>query len=133
LYTRAGTAIASDDNGGPGSDAFISRFVIPTTTNYFVRVISQSGIGNYTLRVDRTATLGLESDNEYSNDTIAGANALPLTPAGNQRLGTMAGTVMDGQSGNVDEDYFSLGTVTNGETILLSIRLPGLEHASTSG
>jgi hypothetical protein len=124
LYTRAGGNIANDDNGGPSNDAFVSRFTIPTTTNYFVRVVSFGGIGNYVLRVDRTATLQLESDREYSNDTIAGANALTLTPAGNQRLATVAGTVMDGQSGNVDEDYFSLGTVTNGETILLSIRLP---------
>ena len=31
---------------------------------------------------------------------------------------------MAGESGNVDEDYFGLGTITAGETILLSLRIP---------
>ncbi|HUU84061.1 MAG TPA: CARDB domain-containing protein [Phycisphaerae bacterium] len=43
---------------------------------------------------------------------------------GTHRTATIAGTVMAPESGNVDEDYFSLGTVQGGETVFLSLRLP---------
>src|SRR4029079_14544845 len=108
-----------DDNSGPELGAFLSHYTIPASGTYFVRVYVNSGIGNYQLRVDRASSVQLESDADYANDTVVGANLLSLTSAANQRSGTIAGTVMDGQSGHVDADYFNLGTVQAGETILL--------------
>jgi Lectin C-type domain/Bacterial pre-peptidase C-terminal domain/CARDB len=124
LYNAAGNYLTADDNGGPDLDAFLSRYTISSTGTYYVRAAAHSGVANYQLRVDLARTVQLESDLEYANDTVAGANALTLNATGNQRIATVAGTIMDGQSGNVDEDYFNLGAVQAGETILLSIRLP---------
>ncbi|HMJ91433.1 MAG TPA: CARDB domain-containing protein, partial [Candidatus Acidoferrum sp.] len=124
LYNPGETYITEDGDSGPNQAAFLSRYTIPASGTYYARIYPNSGIAEYQLRVDLARTVQLEADAEYANDSVAGANALTLTTAGNQRSGTIAGTIMDGQSGNVDEDYFNLGAVSAGETILLSIRLP---------
>jgi len=119
---------ASDDDGGPGADSYISHFTIPADGTYYVRVGKSywsSARGNYQVRVDLARGIDLESDAQYNNDSVGGADPINFTTIGSQRLGTIGGTVMAGESGNVDEDYFNLGTVESGETILLSIRLPG--------
>ena len=51
----------------------------------------------------------LESDAEYANDSIAGADPVTLGASGTSQVGTIAGTIMDRQSTNFDEDYFSFG------------------------
>ena len=81
--------------------------------------------GSYQLRVDVARGIQLESDANYANDSIAGANVLTMPTVGARRSAVIAGTVMSPEPGNVDEDYFNLGTVRNGETILVSLRLPG--------
>lgn len=68
--------------------------------------------------------IDLESDPEYANDSSQSSDSLTFVVNGEHRTGTIAGMVMAGQSGNVDEDYFDLGTVEAGETILISTRLP---------
>ncbi len=118
---------ASDDNSGPGNDSYISHFTIPSDGTYFVRVgkyYYSSTIGNYEIRVQLSRGIGLESDAEYANDSISGADALSYSTSGNQRNATIAGTIMSGQSGNVDEDYFALGTVDAGETVFSRVTLP---------
>src|SRR6266850_2127296 len=124
LYNTAGSYLTSDDNSGPDLRPFLSRYAIPSSGTYYARVYGYGGTANYQLRVDVARTVQLESDPEYANDTVGGANVLTLTTAGNQRSATVAGTIMDGQNGHVDVDYFALGTVQAGETILLSVRLP---------
>jgi len=91
-----------------------------------VRVASDiaSTTGRYTLRVDRARGIDLESDRHYSNDSLGQANPITLHTSGSQRHGRIAGTIMTPESANVDEDYFDLGTVEDGETILVRLKLP---------
>ena len=67
--------------------------------------------------------LGTTSSQDTSDPAWL-AHGAPLLGDSTQRTGTVAGVIMAGQSGNVDEDYFNLGTVEAGETILLTMRLP---------
>ena len=118
---------ATDDNAGPGSDAYISHYTISADGTYYVRVGKNywsRGIGNYEIRLQVGRGIDLESDAEYHNDSTANADALTFSPSGNQRTATAAGTIMAGQSGNVDEDYFSLGVVEAGETVFSRVTLP---------
>ena len=118
---------ATDDNSGPGNDSYISHFTIPSDGTYYIRVGKSywsSAVGNYEVRVQATRGIDLESDAEYTNDSIGGADSLTYSPSGNQRNATIAGTVMSGQSGNVDEDYFALGTIEAGETVFSRVTLP---------
>ena len=126
LYDADGATLASDnDGGGQGGDAFISHYQIPADGTYYVAVGHHWGsTGNYQLRVDLARGVQLESDANYSNDSVAGADVLSLQALGSHRAGTIAGTIMYGESGNTDEDYFSLGTVSAGESIFLVLRLP---------
>ncbi len=67
--------------------------------------------------------LGTTSSSDAADPTWLSYGA-PLLGDSTQRHGTIAGTVMAGESGNVDEDYFNLGTVQAGETILARVILP---------
>ncbi len=114
-----------DYNSGPGYDAYISHYEIPADGTYYVLVENESSAtGSYQLRVERARGIDLESDKSYNNDSIGGADLVTLVQTGNQRSGTVAGTIMAGESGNVDEDYFALGTVDAGETIFSRTSLP---------
>jgi len=116
--------LAYDHDSGPGSDAFISHYTIDSSGTYYARVISEwSTSGSYEVRVDVARGIQLESDAGYANDSIAGANTLKLWSVGARRTGTIAGTLMASE-GEVDQDYFKLGTVQDGESILLSLRVP---------
>ncbi|MFN3168758.1 MAG: CARDB domain-containing protein [Phycisphaeraceae bacterium] len=122
--------LASDANDGPGSTDYISGYVLPQTTTYYVQVRNWSGStpGGYDVRVHLNRDHAVETDssdnNSNSNDSTSWADALAFVDQGSIRIASVAGTVMDGESGNVDEDYFSLGTVEANETILLSVSLP---------
>jgi hypothetical protein len=70
--------------------------------------------------VERARGLQLETDANYQNDTISGANALTWVPVAEHRTAVVAGTLMS----NGEKDYFNLGTINAGETIFLSVRLP---------
>ena len=95
LYDPSGSSLTYDYYSGPGSDAFISHYSITTNGTYYVRVISYySTTGSYQLRIDLARGIQLESDPNYTNDSIAGANSLTLTTEGDRRYGTIAGTIM---------------------------------------
>ena len=127
LHTATDFLLTSDDDGGPGTDAFICRYAITATGTYFVMI--QTGYyddtpGNYTLRVDIARGLQMESDRNYSNDTTGGATALTLATAGNRRTATVAGNIMTAEPGNTDEDHFSWGVITAGNTVELTLVKP---------
>ena len=127
IYNEAGSGLAGDNDSGPAADAYISHYEIPSDGTYYVRVghYAHDGTkGNYQLRLDVAREIDLESDAGYANDSVAGADPITLVIDATQRHGTVAGTVMSGESGNVDEDYFDLGTVEAGETILATLTLP---------
>ena len=129
LYNAAGAYLGSDDRSGPGNDSFISPYTIESSGTYFVRVnkgntyYGGAETGDYELRLDVARGIQLESDVEYANDLITGANTLELSSVMARRTGTIAGTLM-ATDWQVDEDYFNLGTVQDGESILASLRLP---------
>ena len=118
------SALTSDGQSGPGNDAYISNYTIPTTGTYFVRVSRSSGTGTYDLRINLTRGVQLESDASYSNGGTGGANTVTFTTQGPSQVGAIAGTIMAGESGNVDKDYFNLGTIAAGQSVLLSVNLP---------
>ncbi len=126
LYDDAGTQVASDNDDGPDFDAFVSVFEVPSTGTYTVRVVRYSGadVGVYHLRITVDRGVFLESDADYANGAPSGADAVPLTPAGTRLEGVAAGTIMAPENGAPDVDYFSLGVVPAGRSILLGTRLP---------
>ena len=128
LYSDTGSYLTADTNySGPGYDVLTAPYTAQYSGSYYVRVDDYSYTGSYQLRVDIARGIALENDYEYRgydyNDTVGTANDLPFTIVGTHRTGTIAGTIMAAESG-VDEDYFNLGTVQNGETIFLNLRLP---------
>ena len=125
LHNAADQYLIGDDNAGPDNDAFISHYVIPSSGFYYVKVGNYSATpDSYELRVDLARGLQLESDAWYSNDNIAGANALTMSAAGTQQQATVAGTVMAPEGSNTDEDYFALGALNVGNQVELNLQLP---------
>ena len=127
LYDAAGSGLASGNGNwqtglGPGSDAFLSHYVIPSSGTYYARVTSQysGSTGSYELRVDLARGIQLETDPDYANDSLSGANALTWTNTGTHQTATIAGTVMAPGDSNVDEDYINLGAIQPGKTIFIS-------------
>jgi len=125
LYDAAGSCLTGDWDGGPGHDAFISHEVISTSGTYYVQVGSQASTsGSYQARVDLARGIQLESDADYGNDTISGANPLILSEGKpGHSAATVAGTLMSPERTR-DKDIFLLGTLTAGSVVELSIGLP---------
>ncbi|MCP5528023.1 MAG: pre-peptidase C-terminal domain-containing protein [Verrucomicrobiales bacterium] len=123
LHDPDGNSLRNNSSSGPGNDAFISRYQIGSSGRYAVRVDSLSSTGSYQVRVELARGIDLESDASYANNTAAGANAISLAIGGRGRAARSAGTVM-ASSSSVDVDYYSLGNVEAGESILVSLRLP---------
>ena len=65
------------------------------------------------------AASGLQEDAEPSN-TIATAANLTLTANGNSSVANVAGTILSAG----DLNYYNLGTIQAGQSILLSTQLP---------
>ena len=130
LRNAADGVLRGDDNSGPGNDAYIGHYAISTSGNYFVRVGKyrySSTPGSYQLRVDVARSVQLESDANFANDSISGANPLVLEQdAPGQIVGTVAGTVMSAEGANTDEDYFYLGTLDASAVVVLNVSLPSL-------
>jgi len=82
LRNDADGVIWSDDNSGPDYDAFLGPYEIPTSGTYNARAQGQSSTGAYELRVDLVRGIEIESDLEYANDSISGADRLARTPSG---------------------------------------------------
>ncbi|MEM9586008.1 MAG: CARDB domain-containing protein, partial [Planctomycetota bacterium] len=126
LYGSTQNYLTDDSTRGAGNDDYISRYQIPADGTYYLRVDRRSGssVGDYITNVLLSTNLTHESDQEYRNDSLATADPVAYTVNGDQRTAGIVGTVMAGQSGNVDEDVFDLGEIAAGETILISSRLP---------
>ena len=128
LYGPTGTELVVDDEGGPGSGSFISGYAITTGGTYYIaagKAYWHDVPGNYDLRIEVARGINGETDREYDNNTLAKADPIAYSVNGNQSTATVAGTLMAGQSGLADQDYFDLGTIAAGQTILLSTRIPG--------
>ncbi len=124
LHNESGY-LTYDYDSGPGYDAYISHYEIPADGTYYVLVENESSAtGSYQLRVERARGIDLESDKSYNNDTIGGADLVTLVQTGNQRSGTVAGTIMMPESTNEDEDRFQLGLLNVGNEIDLAVTLP---------
>ncbi len=132
LYNSGGGQITSGFGAGPGNDGYISHYLVPTTGTYYVRLErwTNDSIGTYELRVELARGIDLESDPNYDNDSTAKADPLTYVTSGSQRNATIAGTIMAGDSGNVDEDYFALGTIDAGETVFSRVTLPSTSTLS---
>ena len=74
--------------------------------------------GEYDFRISE-ATPPLQLDTE-PNNTIATADALTLTTNGSSQVANVAGTLLSAS----DLNYFNLGTIQAGNSILLSTQLP---------
>ena len=126
LRNAADGGLVGSYSGG-GNGALISHYEIPSSGTYYLlvsRVWWSGSTGAYQVHVELVRRIQQESDANYSNDSTSGANTIQLQVAGARRSGAIAGTLMAPESGNVDEDYFNLGVVNAGETILISLRLP---------
>jgi hypothetical protein len=130
LHNAADTNLAADDSSGPGSGSLTEPYMIQSSGTYYVVVSkyywsSQPANRSYQVRVDVARDIQLESDREYANDSISGANTLTLTQGLTGHLrATVAGTVMLPQSSNADEDRFSWGTINSGNVVELNVRVP---------
>lgn len=130
LYDASGTVVASDHDGGPWRDDYISYYTVPDDGTYALRVRGRYSnyIGEYAVHVAVARGLESESDREYANDTLASAEAVNYVIDGTQRAATVTGMVMADDNGKADEDVFSLGTIEAGQTILAGTRLPTSSH-----
>jgi hypothetical protein len=128
LCDASGSSVASDYGSGPDYDAFISHYTIPRSGTYFARVYRYYygyTTGDYQLRLDLTRGVQLESDADYSNDDVAGANELILQRGvTDHQVATVGGTIMAPSSSNLDEDVFAVGTLRAGNVVELDVRLP---------
>ncbi|MCL5096183.1 MAG: hypothetical protein M1608_01345, partial [Candidatus Omnitrophica bacterium] len=95
-------------------------FALPTNGVYLVVVsVNYQYLGEYRLRVT-TVTPPLQMEAE-DNGSIAKANPLEFSVSGNTQSSSIAGEVRLA----ADLDYYNLGTVSNGYSVYLSVRLPG--------
>jgi hypothetical protein len=127
LRNDADGVLSSDGSGGPGGNAYISAYTIPTTGTYYVRVGKEWGstaIGEYHLRVDIGRGIYLETDSGYANDALGGADRLALNYIGGRLVATVGGTLMANEGGNVDEDTFWWWQFNAGTTVELNLSYP---------
>lgn len=74
--------------------------------------------GEYQFRISMT-TPPLVTESE-PNETIATATPVSIQVDGTGRFGSIIGT----QAAGADLDYYDLGTITNGSSVFLNVRLP---------
>ena len=99
-------------------DAEIAPITLPATGTYTISVHIDFGYnGEYRFRISSAAP-PLQLDKE-PNNTIATANALTLATSGSSSVANVAGTILNPS----DLNYFNLGTVQAGYSILLSTQL----------
>ncbi|MBN2476327.1 MAG: hypothetical protein JXB62_17070, partial [Pirellulales bacterium] len=97
LYGASGGSVVGDAYDGPDNDAYISHYAIASDGTYYAQVRYYSGsLGSYQLRVEQSRGIDLESDQQYANDSIGGAD--PLTLRGE---GGGSSLYLDGQDDSV--------------------------------
>ncbi|MBN2474703.1 MAG: Ig-like domain-containing protein, partial [Pirellulales bacterium] len=128
LRNSADGVLRSDHDSGPNADALISYYTIPTTGTYYLRAgkhYSSATTGSYQVRVDLVRGIQLESDANYANDGVDGANRLLLNAGSpNHLAATVAASVMAAEGSNADEDFFYLGRLNPGVIVDLSASRP---------
>ncbi len=86
LRNAADGGLVGSNDEGPGADAFISHYTIASSGTYYVRIAKgdywSGTTGSYQVRVDVARGIQLESDANYSNDSIAGANLIEMHGVG---------------------------------------------------
>ena len=120
LRNAADGVLEGDNDDGPGSDAFISQFVIDASGTYFARVRGGNTTGSYDLRVDVARGIDLESDANNANGTREGASRVTKRPEGGQAVAHFVGSVM----ADTDIDVWRLGGLNESNTVALAVRLP---------
>ncbi|MBT3199739.1 MAG: LEPR-XLL domain-containing protein, partial [Phycisphaerales bacterium] len=129
LKDAGDNVLASDNDDGPDNDAYFSNYTIGSSGLYYVKVgkyYYSTVTGSYKLRVDLTRGELAESDDNYNNDSIAGADYLPLESFGDHRQATVTGNIMAPQGSNTDEDIFTWSRLNVGSTVEFNVRLPGV-------
>ena len=96
---------------------------VPSNATYYVRVARDAVSGDeyrgeYHARVSLVSD-PLQAENE-ANDAIGTADTMPLAASGSTNSGSFAGCA----ASPGDLDYVGIGTVTNGLSVLLGVRLP---------
>ena len=128
LRDASDSNVASDNDGGPGADDYISYYTIPSDGTYYVRVgdyYYNTTAGSYEVRVELARGIQLETDRSYNNNSFANADVLTLEHGDvGHLLATVAGTVMAPESATWDQDRYRLGTLTAGNQVALSVQLP---------
>ena len=98
LHDANDSTVASENNGGPGSDDYLSYYSIPADGTYYVRVgdyYYNTTPGSYEVRVELARGIQLESDRNYDNNSFSNADVLTLQQGdAGHLLATVAGTVM---------------------------------------
>ena len=117
---KPGGALLVDLYAAYTGDGQTATTVLPVDGTYTIQVSHYYGYtGEYRLRVT-AASPPLLAESE-DNGTIGGGNPITFVTNGNARSGSIVGTIRTPG----DLDYFNLGTVTNGASIVLTLRLPG--------
>jgi hypothetical protein len=94
--------------------------VLPVTGTYTLLVTYNYNFqGEYRFRITTLAP-PMQYETE-ENASIATANLITWTVNTNGQTGSLAGRIQDVS----DLDYYRLGTITNGSSIFLNVRLPG--------
>ena len=129
LY-RAGsaTAVAFDDDSGPGTDSLIWRFPITIADTYIVRGSSfaPANTGTYKLGIYLEnsgvppITGGTLTDEVEPNETVATANDASASWRAVRYINTTTGSITTASNGTVDTDIYSYH-FTGGD--LVSIRI----------
>ncbi len=111
------TSFATDNYGNAES----APIALPQTGTYTVSVQSNDGYtGEYRFRIaDATSPLQLDQE---PNNSISTADVLTLTANGNSQEASVAGAILTAS----DLNYFNLGTIQAGQSILLSTQLPSV-------
>ena len=123
LRNSADGVLRSDDNSSAGNDPLIVDYTVPATGRLYARV-SGTGLGDYGLRVDRGRGVDLESDANYANNAIAGANPLTLGAEGVLLTSKVAGVVMADEGATTDQDTYLIGYLKANSTVALTLAYP---------
>ena len=125
LYNSSQQQVSSVAGSGPGDDA-LAEYVVPASGLYYIYVGCwyAGDAGSYQVRLDVARGIQQETDQQYANDSIVGADVLTLAAQGNHRVATVAGTVMGPEGTNKDEDFFGWGTINAGNVVELTVQLP---------
>ncbi len=131
LRNSSDNNLVSDNDGGPGTDSLISGYQIPSDGTYYVRVgkyYYSTVTGRYEVRVQMSRGIVMETDAQYSNDSLGSADSISLSTNGVSRSGSIAGLIQAAEGSNHDEDLFNLGLQTAGNVVELDSPASWLQH-----